>query len=90
MATVAEINQTILSGSLSYDQLNSIAMALKLARSQMNQRKTFEFKTGDKVQFASGSRTYVGVLQKIMRKNAVVLTTTGITYRVPALMLEAA
>jgi hypothetical protein len=89
MVTVNEINQTILSGSLSYDQLNSIAMAMKLARSQMLARKTVEFKPGDKVQFTCGARYFTGVVQNIMRKNVLVQTTNGL-YRVPALMLKAA
>lgn len=90
MATINEINQTILSGQLSYDQLSSIAMALKLARTQLGQKAKTKFRIGDTVEFGVGARCYTGRVEKIMQKNVLVKTTVGVTYRVPALMLKAA
>jgi ASC-1-like (ASCH) protein len=90
MITINEINQTIINGNLTYDQLNSIAMALKLARTNLLKDNKRKLSVGDNVKFSNGSSVIEGKIQDIKVKNSFVATSSGIVYRVPTLMLEAA
>jgi ASC-1-like (ASCH) protein len=90
MTTINEINQTIINGNLTYDQLNSIAMALKLARTNLLKANKRKLSVGDNVKFSNGSSVIEGKIQDIKVKNSFVATSSGIVYRVPTLMLEAA
>jgi ASC-1-like (ASCH) protein len=90
MTTINEINQTIINGNLTYDQLNSIAMALKLARTNLLKDNKRKLSVGDYVKFSNGSSVIEGKIQDIKVKNSFVTTSSGIVYRVPTLMLEAA
>jgi hypothetical protein len=90
MTTINEINQTIINGNLTYDQLNSIAMALKLARTNLLKDNKRKLSVGDYVKFSNGSSVIEGKIQDMKVKNSFVATSSGIVYRVPTLMLEAA
>lgn len=91
MATIQEINSSIMFGNLSNDQLNSIISAVKFARGNLVKQNRRALAIGTKVKFTS-SRTgliEVGRVTKIMTKN--VLVDTGLTrWRVPASMLTVA
>jgi hypothetical protein len=88
--TINQINQEIMFGNLTNDQLNSIIAALKFARNQMSKTKRWAFDPGQKVKFVSKGVLYIGVVQKVLTKNVSVKVQNGITYRVPAALLEAA
>lgn len=96
MATIQEINSSIIQGTFTNDQLNSIISAVKFARGQLVRQNRRAFGVGDMVKFTNSrtGRTEVGAVIKIMVKNIVVKTGNGmggtIQWRVPASMLEAA
>jgi hypothetical protein len=89
MIKINDINDTIINGDLTYDQLHSIAMALKLARNNLAKKAIVELKVGDKVTFGVGGLVRSGVIVKIMTKNSIV-SVSGVTYRVPSLILKSA
>lgn len=87
--TINELNQAIMFGELTNDQLDSLQMAIKFARAKLGKQNKYAFSTGDTVRFDSRGKRYVGIVKRILVKNIVVQTSLG-TYRVPANMLEAA
>lgn len=89
--SIQEINQAIMFGNFSNDQLNSIAMAVKYARAQLTQAKRRSFCAGDAVKFTSSrdGRTYTGTVERVKLKYVLVRTATQ-RWNVPANMLEAA
>ena len=56
MATIQDINSTIISGVFTNEQLDSIVCAVKFARAQIAQKNKFTLVKGTRVQFVS-SRT---------------------------------
>lgn len=90
MATIQEINSSIMFGSFTNDQLNSIVSAVKFARGQLSKQNRRMFTVGDTVQFANSRTgcTEVGSVTKMMVKNAVVRTGNA-SWRVPVSMLQA-
>lgn len=92
MTTINDINQTIIAGNFTNEQLDSIVMAVKFARNQIAKENKRSMWVGDSVKFTS-SRTgqvVLGTVQKVNRKFIVVREKTGnMTWRVPANMLEA-
>lgn len=94
MATIQEINSTIISGVFSNEQLDSITMAIKFARNQLAQKNKFTLTRGSKVKFVSSrsGKTVLGTVEKVNRK-FIIVRENGMmfqTWRVPANMLEAA
>lgn len=89
MATINDINTTIISGAFTNDQLNSIIQAVKFARNQLTRRACFTLRPGLKVSFVSSrtGNTIVGNVQKVNRKFVVVTTPAG-NWRVPGNMLS--
>lgn len=89
MATIQEINQSIMFGNLTNDQLNSIIGAVKFARTQLLQQNKRSLRIGSDVKFVS-SRTgqyVIGKVTSIKTKNVIV--AAGLTnWRVPANLLE--
>jgi len=83
---VNSINNT----SLTNQQLDEIAQAVKYARAQLASRVSRSLRPGDTVQFRSNrnQQVYKGTLESIKIKNAIVQTALG-KYRVPMNMLEA-
>lgn len=89
MATIQQVNEAIMFGNFTNEQLDSVVMALKYARSQMSKQKARSFVTGDKVRFSSRGNTYFGVVERIKLKNAFVRVGNASRYNVPLNMLEA-
>lgn len=91
MATIQEVNSTIIQGTFTNEQLDSIIMAVKFARAQITKQNARSLVVGTKVKFTN-SRTgslVIGDVAKVNRK--FIIVRSGLTnWRVPANMLEAA
>lgn len=95
MATIQDINSTIIGGVFTNEQLDSIAMAIKFARNQLATKNKFTLFKGTQVKFTSSKngQTILATVEKVNRKYIIVKEngkTFGGTWRVPANMLEAA
>lgn len=91
MATIQEVNSSIMFGDFTNDQLESIIHAIKYRRSQIGQDAKRALRVGTSVKFYSSKRgqTYFGTVNKIAIKYITVSTPQGL-WKVPANMLEAA
>ena len=89
MVTIQQINQEIMFGNLSNDQLNGIIQSIKFRRNQILKENKRSINIGSDVRFVS-SRTgqyIVGKVTAIKTKNVIV--NAGFTnWRVPANLLE--
>ena len=90
--TLQEINRAIISGTFTNEDLNSIADAVKFARSQIAQKNKFTLRAGTQVKFTSSKtgQIVLGTVEKINRK-FVIVRESGKTFgnwKVPANMLE--
>lgn len=90
LATIQQVNEAIMFGNFTNDQLNSIVSAVKYARSQMTKQKARAFFPGDSVRFTSRGNTYFGSIERVKLKNAFVRVGNVGRYNVPLSMLEAA
>jgi len=96
MATIQEINSSIIGGNFTNDQLSSIIAAVKFARNQIATVNKFTLVKGTQVKFVN-SRTgqyVVGTVDEVKRKFIHVRENStnrlvGGVWRVPASMLEA-
>ena len=89
MATIQEINTSIMFGDFTNDQLNSIIMAVKYRRGQLAKQSVRSLSTGARVKFTNSrnGQTVIGMVAKVNRK--FVIVDTGLTrWRVPGNMLE--
>ena len=69
------------------DELNSLAEAIKMRRTQLARKNVFTLQAGDTVSFVGRGRKITGQVVKIMQKN--VQVKEGFTmWRVPASMLS--
>lgn len=86
---VKEINRSIITGTFTNEQLNSITDAVKYARSQLGRNTMRQLRRGVMVRFVSNrnGQTYTGTVEDVKLKNVIVNTNLG-RYRVPANMLE--
>ena len=93
MVSINDINQTIIRGDFTNEQLDSIVMAIKFARNTLVKKNKQSMWVGDAVKFTSSrsGETILGTVQKINRKFIVVRENgnRNLTWRVPANMLEA-
>ena len=89
MATIQQVNEAIMFGNFTNDQLNSVVAALKYARAQMTKQKARSFMSGDKVRFSSRGNTFFGTVERVKLKNAFVNVGNHRRYNVPLNMLEA-
>ena len=93
MVSINDINQTIIRGDFTNEQLDSIVMAIKFARNTIAKKNKKSMWVGDTVKFTSSrsGETVLGTVQKINRKFIVVRENgnRNLTWRVPANMLEA-
>lgn len=89
MPSINQINNEIMHGSLTNDQLESIAAAIKYRRRQIGREIKRTIRVGDTVQFyhAKLGVNLSGPVKDIKIKNIVVDTAKG-RYRVPANLLE--
>ena len=85
---IKDINQTIMFGTWTNDELTSIIDAVKWNRAQLIQATKRSLRVGDNVNFTSSKtgRNTTGVVTKIAIKYVTVKTMTGL-WRVPANML---
>ena len=89
--TLQEINRSIISGTLSNEDLNSIGDAIKFARAQIAYKNSFALVKGCSVKFTNSrsGQTVNGTVEKVNRK--FIIVKSGLTnWRVPANMLSAA
>jgi hypothetical protein len=88
---IKEINNAIMFNGLTNEQLESVMMAVKFARTQLVINNKRSLCIGDRVKFTSNrnGRTYLGTVEKIAIKY-ITVQTGGSLFRVPANMLEAA
>ena len=91
MASIQEINSSIMWGDLTNDQLNSIIAAVKFRRTQLTREAKRSLMLGDSVKFTSSKtgQTLQGNVTKIAIKYITVRTSQGL-WKVPGNMLEAA
>jgi hypothetical protein len=87
--TINDINQAIIAGNFSNDQLNGIAMSIKFARNQLTQQNRRSITVGTQVRFTNSrtGRYEIGTVKEIKIKNVIINTGLS-TWRVPANMLE--
>lgn len=90
-STIQQVNSTIMFGSFTNDQLNSIISAVKFRRSQLTRETKRELRIGSRVKFSSTrtGQTVVGTVNKVAIKYVTVATPQGL-WKVPANMLEVA
>lgn len=91
MPSISEINQEIMHGNFTNDQLESIAMALKYRRSQIAREVKREVRAGVAVKFYHPKLgvDIHGTVDRVKQKYILVRTARG-NYNVPASMLEVA
>ena len=89
MATIQQVNEAIMFGNFSNEQLNSVVAAIKYARAQMTKQKARSFMSGDRVRFSSRGNTFFGTIERVKLKNAFVNVGNHRRYNVPLNMLEA-
>lgn len=91
MATIQEINSSIMFGSFTNDQLNSILSAVKFARAQITKQNKNLFVRGSEVKFTSTrtGQTMIGKVVDVKRK-FVHCQVGSRMWRVHASLLEAA
>ncbi len=85
---VKDINTAIITGNLTNDELNSIADAVRFARTRIASLNKCTLTRGSQVQFKSRQGVIVGTIEKIAIKRATVNTPVG-RYAVPLSMLQA-
>ncbi len=91
MATIQEVNSSIMFGDFTNEQLESIICAIKFRRAQMTKDAKRSFTVGSQVKFYNSKRgmTCSGQVTKVAIKYITVSTPQGL-WKVPANMLESA
>jgi hypothetical protein len=87
---VAQINQAILAGNFSNEDLNAIASAVGFVRSQLVRKVTFTLRAGAKVKWTNSRSLMVcnGTVEKVNRKFVLVRNAAdGLRWRIPGNML---
>jgi hypothetical protein len=89
--SVQSVNNEILAGNFTNDQLTSIIDAVKFARARLAEKTKRSVTLGSAVKFTSSKSgiTMQGTVDKIAIKYVTVRTTQGL-WKVPANMLETA
>jgi hypothetical protein len=89
MATIQEVNSSIMFGDFTNDQLDSIIGAIKFRRSQVVKQTKRSMTLGSQVKFVhpKTGRTHIGVVTKIKIKN-ISVREGNTNWNVPANMLE--
>ena len=89
LADIQQINSSIMHGTWSNTELESMISAIKYARARLTKENKRKFWPGDSVKFTSNrnGQTYTGTVEKVNRKYIVVRSANGL-WRVPANMLE--
>ena len=89
--SIQDVNSAIMHGSFTYEQLESIASAVKYRRAQIARENKRSIMMGDVVKFVNprSGRTHQGAVVKINIKN-VKVREGNTTWNVPASMLTVA
>ena len=89
MISINDVNQAIMHGDFTNDQLNAIASAIRFRRSQIGKEVKVTIRVGDTVKFYHPKLglDLQGPVTKVKIKNILVRTPRG-TYNVPANLLE--
>ena len=89
MPSISEINQEIMHGSFTNDQLNAIASAIKFRRAQLTREVKRSMTLGASVKFYHPKlgRDVFGTVDRVKQKFILVQTLGG-RYNVPAALLE--
>ena len=87
--SIQSINNEIIAGNFTNEQLSSIIDAVKFARARLSDATKRTLRLGATVKFTSTKNgvTYTGSVDKIAIKFVTVRTTAGL-WKVPANMLE--
>ena len=95
--TLQEINRSIIAGTFTNEDLNSIGDAIKFARSQIASKNKCVLTKGSKVKFTNSrsGMVVIGQVEKVNRKFIIVRENKpgsfiSTNWRVPASMLSAA
>jgi len=91
LATIQQVNEAIMFGNFSNEQLSAILQAVKYRRAQITKDKVRSFWSGDNVKFVhpKTGRTHFGVVSKVKIK-FISVREGNTTWNVPATLLEAA
>lgn len=92
MATIQEVNSSIMFGDFTNDQLNSIISAVKFRRAELTKQTKRQIRVGSQVRFVSSrtGQTVAGTVEKVAIKYITVRDSLRGLWRVPANMLEVA
>ena len=97
LSQIQQVNQAIMFGNFTNDELNSIGDAIKFARASIAKQNKREMTVGTVVKFTNSrtGMTITGTVKKVNRKFILVSeqkagSLFGSTWRVPASMLEVA
>ena len=92
MATIQEVNSSIMFGDFTNDQLNSIISAVKFRRAELAKQTKRQIRVGSQVRFVSSrtGQTVAGTVEKVAIKYITVRDSLRGLWRVPANMLEVA
>lgn len=87
--TIQKVNEAIMFGDFTNDQLDSIYAAIKYRKGQLVRSNVRTLSKGVPVKFTSGctGQLITGTVMEVKIKNVIVQTAQG-RYRVPANMLE--
>ena len=87
--TIQQINQSIIGGHWTNDQLNSMIAAVKYARNTLAKINKRGMMKGDRVEFTSNrnGQSYQGTVEKVKIKYILVRTPVGL-FNVPANMIR--
>lgn len=90
--SIQQINSSIMFGNLSSEQLDSVVMAVKYARSQMAKSRMNQVRVGSSVKYYSRKMmtNITGRVEKVGRKFLTVRLPDGTMWKVPAHMVEVA
>jgi hypothetical protein len=84
---IQQVNQSIMFGAFTNEQLNSVMSAVKYAKAQMSRQNVSQLRVGDNVNFVDrNGRNSTGVVMKIAIKYVTVRTISDL-WKVPANML---
>lgn len=87
--TLTEITNAILSSELTAFELSKINEVLKFKREQITLLNKQAFRAGQKIEVRSPRTNFKGTIQKINKKNAVVVSEAGSLYTVPMELIYA-
>jgi hypothetical protein len=91
--TINQVNDAIIAGTFTNDQLNSILTSIKLAKNMLTWGNLSKFRPGESVSFVTKGKKIIGTVERTLQKNVHVKESgkpfgSGKLWRVPAFALE--